>query len=208
MRNLLFSSALLVILLQSCSPYTQQFTKREKTLSVFTPSFLFPEEIEHTFKADISAYGHQTGGILVLKKLAPAHFRLALLSEFGGTLLDVELIEDELKLNHAIPPFQRKAVLHTLKKDFLILLNEQAPVKGQFSDGDHLIYQSPYGNGHIYYHVREDNQLLTKATYAGRHNERVSITYTYIHHPFPDVNIAHADGSLNIFLSLLEEEVL
>src|SRR5690606_16993479 len=110
-----------IVLFSSCSTYTKNFVS-ERANEKFTPHYL-EDFYEGSFKISIEAFDNHFGGILVAKKLEKNHFRFAFINEFGGKLLDFELIDKELKLNYAIEQLNRKIILNMLEKDFALLFS-------------------------------------------------------------------------------------
>ena len=205
MRNFLFSIFLLGIL-SSCSSYKADFIPVQKNRETFTPDFLTEKNLEKVFKVDIEVYGHQLGGIMAVKKLAPEHYRIALLTEIGAKLLDFELNKEEMKLNYAIEQLNRKIILNILKQDFLILLNENIDVEEQYRYNDYTIYQASISGKKLYYFIIHDTLQLDKTVWASGQKEKTVFTYFYSDTDFPDIKIDHKNVKLTIELRVLENE--
>lgn len=205
MRYFHIASILIAVLFTSCRSYPQRFTPVEKTAVRYTPAFLDSNDFEHSFKANIHAYGHTLGGIFVIKKIKQHNYRMALLNEFGGTLLGFELLDGKFKLHHAIPPLKRKALLRILEQDFKLLFHEDIPVVRQFAYADTLVYETSLDGKAVYQHFATNGELA-KTVLTNRGRERVSITYEHRSPAFPDITLSHRHGKLNIFLFLLKEE--
>ncbi len=205
MRNSWLISLLWVVLLGGCRSYSQRFIPLETAAKPFTPAFLDTAHFEHSFRARIDAYGHTMGGIFIIKKLDTNHYRMALLNEFGGTLLGFELADGDFTLHHAIAPLRRKPVLDLLKRDFLLLLQDNAPVKQHYIHGDSLVYETVVADKRAYHYLRQPDSVLVKTVRAERGRERTTITYDYRDPDFPDITLSHRGGKLNIFLFLLQE---
>src|SRR5690606_19132751 len=145
LKNLSKQKAFLTIVssvfLFSCSSYTKSFESRAIPVERFTPTYLKNFK-ENSFKISIEAYGNHFGGILATKKLKENHFRFAFLNEFGGKMLDFELINQELKLNYAIDELNKKIILNLLKKDFNLLFHENNKVLNAYENNGYMILQS------------------------------------------------------------------
>lgn len=205
MRSFWLVSTLLIVLLVGCQSYAHRFTRVEATADQFTPDFLKPSGFEHSFRAHIDAYGHTMAGIFIIKKLDTHHYRMALLNEFGGTLMGFELLDDSFILHHAIPPLRRKALLNILEQDFKLLLNEDMPILRQFANADTIVYETNFDGQQVYQYLEPRGGRLAKTTRVRRGRERVNITFDYRDDSFPDLTISHHHGKLNIFLFLLKE---
>lgn len=206
MKNSWLVSLSLLILLAGCRSYTHRLAPVEANAERFTPAFLDAETFEHSFRARIEAYGHAMGGIFVIKKIRDNHYRMALLNEFGGTLLGFELSDGELKLHQAIEPLRRDAVLDMLKRDFMLLLHDNARVTGQYNDGDAWVYETSVDGKPAYHYLRKTDHALLKTVRAKGRRARTAITYAYRDPAFPDITLSHRGGKLNIFLFLLPED--
>lgn len=205
MKNSWLVSLLLIVLLGGCRSYSQRFVPVDTNTKPFTPAFLDTAHFEHSFRARIDAYGHAMSGIFVIKKLGANHYRMALINELGGTLLGFELANGELTLHQAITPLRRQPVLDLLKRDFSLLLQDNAPVKQQYMHGDSLVYETSVAGKPAYHYLRKTDSVLVKTAYAVRGRERTSITYDYRAPDFPDITLSQRGGKLNIFLFLLQE---
>src|SRR5690606_16496861 len=128
-----------IILVSSCSTYTKNFVS-EQVNERFTPHYL-EDFSEGSFKISIEAFDNHFGGILVAKKLETNHFRFAFINEFGGKLLDFELIDKELKLNYAIEQLDRKIILNMLEKDFALLFSEDNKIDEKFSFENSILWK-------------------------------------------------------------------
>lgn len=206
MRNFWLASLLIGFTLGGCRSYTHRFTPMDQAVGPFTPAFLDTAQFEHTFRARIDARGHGMTGIFVLKKITDNHYRMALLTELGGTILAFELANGTLHLHQAIEPLRQKPVLDLLEKDFLLFLQDDATIKNQYVHGTELVFETSTGDDRAYHYLRQsDGELVRTVRMAGA-RERTSVTYDYRHPTFPDITLSHRGGKLNIFLFLLHED--
>lgn len=203
MKSFLLSSFLLVFV--SCASYTKDFEPKERTIERFTPDYLKDFE-EKSFKISIDAFGNNFGGILVVKKLDINHYRLAFLNEFGGKMLDFEIIERELKLNYAIEELDRKVLLNLLEKDFAILFSEENLIEKEFVQNENIILQTEkiLGNKNLFYEFNPDGNLSKIA--LAKSKEKVTIMLRNKVHSFPKIEISHGKMPIKIYLHLLENE--
>lgn len=203
MRNFLLSSICLICI--SCASYTKDFEARDKTFERFTPDYLIDFE-EKSFKISIEAFDNHFGGILVAKKMETNHFRFAFLNEFGGKMLDFEIIDKELKLNYAIEQLDRKIILNLLERDFAILFSEDNLIEKEFVQNQSLILQTDrfIGNKKLYYELNSDRKL-SKITLA-KSQERVVISLDNTEKPSPKMEFSHGKLPIKIYLHLLEND--
>lgn len=200
MKNLLLSSLLLTYF--SCGTYTENFKISDKNVENFTPDFLINSPKEKTFRMAIEAYGNNFSGNVVSKKLNPNHYRFAFLNEFGGKMLDFELINQDLKLNYAMEGLDRKIILNMLKKDFNLLFNENNPISETFESDEFLILQSEINSNPVYYYLKNDT--LQRTVMTGRKKEKINLQYSFKGDEFPDVEISHRKVKIKIYLHLLD----
>jgi hypothetical protein len=201
MRNLVLSSLFLII---SCASYTKNFVEKEKQFETFTPNYLENFQ-EASFKISIDAFGNHFGGILAAKKLEINHYRFAFVNEFGGKLLDFELINNELKLNYAVDGLNRKILLKLLEKDFNLTFSENNRVENQFQNEQFKILKSSVGNlkKPVYYFLDSKTGKLKKIVLANQ-KEEISVNLISTEKIWPDVEISHQKMPIKIYLHLLD----
>lgn len=200
MKNLLLSSLLLTLF--SCGTYTENFKISNKKVENFTSEFLINSPKEKSFRMAIEAYGNNFSGNVVSKKLNPNHYRFAFLNEFGGKMLDFELINQDLKLNYAMEELDRKILLSMLEKDFNLLFNENNSISETFEFDEFLILKSKINSNPIYYYLKNDT--LRKTVMATGKKEKINLQYSYKGTEFPDVEISHGKVKVKIYLHLLD----
>ncbi|WP_128331021.1 hypothetical protein [Apibacter sp. HY039] len=203
MRNLIFSYLLLLVM-GSCSSYNQSFTKVNTIVETYTPNYLTDKNIEKVFRININIYDHDLSGILAIKKINEEHYRVAVLTEIGAKLIDFELIKEQLKLNYAIEQLNRKIILNVLKRDFLLLLNQNTNVVNQYEYKEYTVYESLLENKSIYYYISKQSDNLEKTVYASKKKSKISLDFVYNKSDFPDVEITHNAVKLQINLKVLE----
>lgn len=206
MKNFWLASLLVCAMLAGCRSYTHRFTPIKPAIESFTPTFLDTAQFEHTFRARIEAYGNSMTGVLVLKKIADNQYRVALLSELGGTLLAFELADGKLNLHQAIEPLRRRPVIALLEQDFPLLFQDNALIKKQYIHGDQYVYETSIGDERAYHYLRKSDGELMRTIRAVGAREHTSITYDYRSRAFPDITLSRRGGKLNIFLFLLLDD--
>lgn len=203
MKSFLLSSFLLIFI--SCASYTKDFEPKDKTIERFTPDYLKDFE-EKSFKISIEAYGNNFGGILVAKKLNVNHYRLAFLNEFGGKMLDFEIINRELKLNYAIEQLDKKILLNLLEKDFVMLFSEENLIEKEFIQNENLILRTEkfIGNKNLFYELNPAGNL--QKIILAKNKEKASIRLIYNDKQFPNIEISHGKIPIKIYLHLLNNQ--
>lgn len=201
MKNLVLSS-LLFIFLFSCGTYSKNFKVSDRNVESFTPEFLINSSKEKSFRMSIDAYDNNFSGIVVSKRLNPNHYRFAFLNEFGGKMLDFELINQEMKVHYAMQQLDRKIILNLLKKDFNLLFNENNKIFQTLESEELTILETEINKKPVYYFLKND--LLQKTVMASRKNEKINLIYNYKDTQFPDVEISHGKLKIKIYLHLLD----
>lgn len=170
----------------------------------FTPSYMKNFQ-ENSFKISIEAYGNHFGGILVAKRLENQHFRFAFLNEFGGKMLDFELIDSKLKLNYAIDELNRKTILNLLEKDFAMIFGENLTIVQKFNQGEKIQIEtySASLNRRMKYSIETTDEKETKAELIKKQIEAVA-DYTFGESRFPEIEISHQKQPIKIYLHLLQ----
>lgn len=185
--------------LNSCSTYTRNFQVQENSISTYTPAYLEDFQ-EASFKVSIEAFGNQFGGIMVAKRLGFNHFRFAMINEFGGKLLDFELINQKLELNYAIEQLNRKMLLNLLEKDFSMIFSENNPILKTFVSNGNTILA---GQNSIYYQLKEDT--LNEIHFA-KNKLKTRIEIISSEEILPNFDIQHENMPIKIFLHLLPNQ--
>lgn len=194
-----FGLILLFLFLNSCGSYTRNLETQKTEIETFTPPYLenFTEE---SFKVSIEAFGNHFGGIMLAKRMGENHYRFAMINEFGGKLLDFELINQELKLNYAIDQLDRKMLLNLLEKDFSMIFSEKNWVLNSYKKDNGNLVQTEQN---IYYFLENEN--LKKIEFA---KKKVK-TIVEIHSngsKIPNFDIHHQNLPIKIFLHLLSDQ--
>lgn len=207
-----FSSFLKLILIGfilfqiSCAPFTKSFEPQEKTVETFTPEYL-KDFTEASFKISIEAFDNHFGGILVTKKLETNHYRFAFLNEFGGKMMDFEILNRELKLNYAVEQLDRKIIQNMLEKDFAILFSEGILIENEFAQNGFSILEAEKfsGNKNLYYELNPNGELTEIHLAKGK--EKVRIDLENSSKLFPEIQISHGKLPIKIYLHLLENNL-
>lgn len=138
---------LIAFSVSSCRHYKVSGTKVISEFKHITLPYFNVIGEEFIFNAKIDVYGNQLSGILVIKKMDDHRKRLALLSEFGNTLLDFEFINNEINVIYIMDDLDRKIIVSKLKKYFQLLVHSEYKVKKQFETEDgHKIVSKLQGN--------------------------------------------------------------
>ncbi len=134
---------MLIFLVTSCGALPEAKWKAVENgkKSIVLPYFT-RENIVYSYKTNVAAYGKELSGILIIKKVGDERFRVAMTTEFGNTLFDIEISPKDYVLITAVEDLNRKIIINTLVSDFRLLLKSQYKIDATFNDGVHLISKS------------------------------------------------------------------
>ena len=168
-----------LLLLVGCStPYQlpSQYQLAPKTTeTVKNPHFSVGEQ--YLYRATITAYGHTFSGLLAAKITADNAWRVALTTDFGNTLFDLN----------------RKVIINTLIADFQKLLQTHFVVIQKYVDGTTEVQQCSVGSDTVY--------LFTSGTNLSKQlNMKAKSLYTTFTYTPDNITIEHHTLKIQIVL--------
>lgn len=182
MKNLLKNSfiLLLLILVSSCTFYGKKGFKRQNEDFLLEEITLDTFEETTLYKMKIFFYKKYYSGLLVVKTLNEKEKQVVLLTELGMKLADMTITTDGYKINHIIPPMDKKILLNNLWSDFSnIFLQEiysqKSLKKAWKKEGQTLVKVS----GKELLLVNQNNQRveLNELGWIGNINKSLSFEY-------------------------------
>ena len=184
-----------LLLLVGCStPYQlpSQYQLAPKTTeTVKNPHFSVGEQ--YLYRATITAYGHTFSGLLAAKITADSAWRVALTTDFGNTLFDIEKKEGRVEVNYALPDLNRKVIINTLTADFQKLLQTHFVVIQKYVDGTTEVQQCSVGSDTVY--------LFTSGTNLSKQlNMKAKSLYTTFTYTPDNITIEHHNLKIQIVL--------
>ena len=207
MMRYLLISGIVLLLLPSCTPkFTKGFSPRPTTQNMVVNPYFMDADTDHVFKAKIDAYGNYFGGILAIKKLEAASHRVVFTTEFGGKIFDFLFEGDTFTKNYVLEDLDKKFIVNTLRKDFEMILFEEAPVNQQFNDVGYEIYQFPKGGRFNYLFFHSETKTLDKIIQASRSAQKVEVLFTENEDGVGNISIKHHNIKLTIDLVNLKKK--
>ncbi|PID70019.1 MAG: hypothetical protein CR985_03150 [Flavobacteriales bacterium] len=153
------TNMLVMFLLSACTVSTVKHLKETSTdITSFKNPYFADAEKDYVYKTNITAYSHQFGGLMIIKKMANRHHRIVFTTEMGNKMFDAELNNGNFKINFIVEQLDRKALIHTLEKDFSILLQDKDK---RFN----------------YYFTNKTNRQLEKIINTTKTKEKVEISF-------------------------------
>ena len=157
-------------------PTVNGFDNAELTSGTYEAAYFTDVLTDYIYKARISVYGNELGGIVIIKKINDNTHRVAFTTEFGNKLFDFEISQTDFTVKYILEDLDRKIIVNTLKQDFMLLLKKHHTIDAQYSNGKFTVYKSESNNRFNYLFVDEHNSLV-KLVHATKAKEKVIFTY-------------------------------
>ncbi len=167
-----------------------------------------PKFTSQHYRASIDVTGKHLSGILVLKKMPSGNTRVLFTGESGPTFFDFEIGKGSFKVHYCIRKLNKKAVIHTLRRDFEVLLMENigTPATIIRTDKTALYYPFTHSKETEYYVTDLTCSRLLRAELAGRRKKKVLFTFTEYENGMPgQVIIEHQTFNFVIRLDALHK---
>jgi hypothetical protein len=175
---------------------------QSKIISI--PYFSNPST-DYVYRAKITVYGNELGGILIAKKINDSIHRLVLTTDFGNKLIDVELGKTSFKVNAIVDELDKKILINTLQEDFRLLLRANFAVSTQYNEGDNNVYQTVEKNDYFYTYISRRN-IVYKLIKGSKRKQKITINYKSENNIFADsISILHSNIKLKIELNALNK---
>ncbi|WP_417265456.1 hypothetical protein [Brumimicrobium sp.] len=126
-------TSVFILFTTACKHYKVEGTKIESSKERTVVPYFNTAGKEYLYNAKIDVFNNELSGILVVKKLDDKRKRLALLSEFGNTLLDFEMINNEVNVIYIMEDLNKKLIVAKLKKYFQLLVHSNYEIKQTYS---------------------------------------------------------------------------
>ena len=203
---------LILYLLTSSALFSSCAVKTVKGLEAKTPkvttypvTYFSNLETDYVYKAHIAIYGKDFGGIFIAKKVNDTLYRAAFTTEFGNKLFDFEITDDSFKVNYILEELDRKIIVNTLKRDFMLLLKTKYNVAQQYEDDKDIIYKCSDGGRYNYLFVNKDNGRLSKIVNATKSKEKIVVNFNEENNILAkNIVIDHKNIKLKITLNYIQ----
>ncbi len=132
------------------------------SISVLNPYFSDTAQ-DYIYKANISAFNTNFGGIFVVKKLGAKHHRIVFTTELGNKIFDFAFDGDDFKVNHILKELDKKLLINILRNDFKVLVTESPEVEKAYLLKEDTVYQTNIlGKNHFYFSGQNQLYKITK----------------------------------------------
>ncbi len=196
------------LLLSACAPVktVNGFEQKDVSLTTYLSPYFSNIKKDYIYKAQISVYGRDFGGIFIAKKINDSVYRAAFTTEFGNKLFDFEVTDDSFKINYILEELDKKIIVNTLKRDFMLLLKKNHGVAEQFENSENKVYKCNDGKRFNYLFINKSSGELAKLVNTTKTKEKTVITYTPENKKLAKtIVIDHKNIKLRIELNLLQE---
>ncbi len=164
------------------------------------------KETDYLYKAQISIYGNDISGILIIKKISENNHRVVMTTDFGNKMLDFEISQKHFKVNYLVPDLDREMVKKFLEKDFRMLLNEKYTVSEGFENQNFKIYTSKTGDEKYYLFKEKNSDLLKKIIFTEGGKEKINFSFEAKNPIFADeIELIHKDFKIKINIKKISE---
>lgn len=202
-----FLTISIAFLAGSCAVKTVEgFSSKPVTENVYTVSYFDNPETDYVYKASISVYGNNLGGIYIAKRINENTHRIAFTTEFGNKLFDFTISDTEFKVNYIIEALDRKIILNTLKKDFRLLLKKEYPLHEMYENPAYIVYKSEDEKRDNYLFVNRQDKKLAQIVNATASKEKVIISFVAKNDKLAEnIIISHKNIDLTIDLNYINK---
>ena len=195
--------SVLAILLISCKSYQiENAVPKELSVKEYKNLYFSDSKTDYVYKATIDVYGNQLSGIFIAKKINDSIHRVVFTTDFGNTLLDFELSDNDFKVNYIQEDLNRKIIVNTLRDDFRLLLKENHAVQEILESDENIIYKSADKKGFNYLFESKTDKRLTKIITASKSKEKIILGFESKSTIFAQsITIQHKNIKLTITLN-------
>ncbi|KJD32117.1 hypothetical protein PK35_11815 [Tamlana nanhaiensis] len=203
MRFLIISLCLVLV---SCGSYSKKYGLQSEPVSINTIENVYFDSAstDYVYKANITVYGNNFGGLLIVKKLAENNHRVAFTTEFGNKIFDFSFIDDSFKVNFILEDLNKKMLINILKQDFSTLIKSNLPVRASFKIDNFNILKSEKDKSDLYYYFSNSN--LSKIESVKHQKPKTIFLFSEIKNSFAQkIEIVHQSIKLHINLKALNQ---
>ncbi len=200
-----FQISLLFFILSSCSlSTTRDLVEQSVDNKLVLNNYFSDKKVDYLYKARISIYNKNFGGVLIIKKIGEAHHRIVFTTEMGNKIFDFEIINDDFKVNQINDELNIKMVLKTLESDFQILVKQYINVNKKFNSEFDYVYQSIFKKNNNYYFYKKETKHLSKIISTSKNKEKFIINFAQIKNEIAgNIILEHKNFKLKIDLTLI-----
>ncbi|MFV0209179.1 hypothetical protein OBK13_08220 [Empedobacter falsenii] len=115
---------------------------KQKVEKEFLNPYFSQIDKEYSYRFKITFMKNEMKGNFVVKKLGYDSHRVVMMSDFGNTLFDLSISENNYNLNYAMPDLNKKVVVKTLANDLQILFKNDFKVDESIKTANFVVLKS------------------------------------------------------------------
>lgn len=195
----------LIALLLACSSYPKKNNLERKigVTSTISNHYFSDMAKDYVYKAKINFATKSFGGIFVIKKLGEEHHRVVFTTEMGNKIFDFSFIKNEFKINFILEEMNKKILINLLKRDFLVLTNENPKILNHYEKPGDTIFLETQIENKTYFYLTANQQLhQILETQGGKEKSDYIFTQVENNHA-REINIRHKNIKLTIDLKAI-----
>lgn len=170
----------ILLFLSSC---TNPYKNLSKTEYPENNIKIIPYTLPHSekviiYKADITFYKNNFGGLLIIKKIEEKNYRIALTTQFGLKIFDFELNHGKLIVVFCIDQLNREMIIKTFEEVFNVLLlqeNYNQLFEIQNSELNQKIWLLSSGKFNTYCIQNQESASIDNISKTKRNSEKISV---------------------------------
>lgn len=197
----------LPLFLVSCaSKAMKEYTALPVTQTNFSIPYFADAGVDYVYKAHITVFGKEFGGIFITKKINDTTHRVVFTTEFGNTLFDFEISGDRMKVNAIVEELDRGIIKKTLQHDFALLLKKDFAIEGQYENDTITVYQSRDKKRFNFIFVSKKENKVLKMNHSSRLKEKITVEYLSENNTLATkIDITHKNFPLRIELDFIND---
>ena len=199
-----FLASSLILLFLGCTPYPKKlgYKPLENDIHESINPYFSDSQKDYVYKANITVFDNRFGGILVIKKLDNTAHRIAFTTEFGNTIFDFTLSDQDFKVNRILKEMDRRILLNVLEQDFRTLIREEITLSEMFAKDNKVLTKAKIGSKLHFY--KFENDTLSEIIRVGNQKKKVTFEFSEIKDSVArHIQITHYNIKLTISLQAI-----
>ena len=139
----------------------------------------------------------------MIKKLDNTAHRIAFTTEFGNTIFDFTLSDQDFKVNRILKEMDRRILLNVLEQDFRTLIREEITLSEMFAKDNKVLTKAKIGSKLHFYTF--ENDTLSEIIRVGNQSKKVTFEFSEIKDSIArHIQITHYNIKLTISLQAIK----
>lgn len=140
---------------------SKQLLGSEQVSEVIINPYFNNTEEDYIYQAKINAFSKEFTGLFIAKKIDKTSHRVVLTSDFGNTLLDFTITDNNFKVNYVLDDLNKKPLIKMFESDFRIMLQSHIQSNSKsISDSEIQYFAKLHKNNLEYSYKIMGNELF------------------------------------------------